>query len=261
MKRGIGFEVERRGSREGTGISGRERGFTETWRSRRHELGQGESTDSSQHMVPTTRRCRARVHPGLPRGRIVLQSPGEGKGDKGTAGNSWKQLEPRGGFGQCRPAPSCQLAAPRRGEPRGTRGDIGAGAAPGNVSGFYGILAGFWAESPVCPAAREGLHPTVRRRLRVGFAAGMDGVGLSPAVPRWGRPEATAAGEAQLCPGRAGELGRGKSPVPSRLASVLAARVAAGDCPWHSHGKVRARIKLFLEQSCPAPRSGGDCLL
>lgn len=61
-----------------------------------------------------------------------------------------------------------------------------------------------------------------------------------------------------------GDFARAKTPSPpSLLASVLAPRVATGDCPWQRHGKVRGRIKLFLEQSCWAPRegNGGDCLL
>lgn len=50
-EREMGFEEENRirgrekDLRKGTGISGREQRLAETWRSRRHELGQGESAD------------------------------------------------------------------------------------------------------------------------------------------------------------------------------------------------------------------------
>lgn len=184
-------------------------------------------------MVTKTKRCRARVHPGLPRGRIVLQSPGEGKGDKGTAGNSWKQLEPRGGFRQL---PPCSIlpapgASAGREAPRdtGTRGhgdtgqaagcgDSGAGTWPRECFEVLWNPGGVLGGKSHLPFSQQSAGPRgLARRLRAGFVAGMDGIGLSPAVPRWGHPEATATGQqdkASCATAVPGDFGRAKTPSP-----------------------------------------------
>lgn len=171
---------------------------------------------SSQHIV--TEKPSA-AEPGFMRGcrgaALCCRAPGrerETREQLETAGNSWSRA---GGWGCCRPAPSCQLGGVRG------HGDTGMGtlrSGPGNVSGFSGILAGMLGgKSRLAPQRGKGWC----LRFAVGFAGGMDGIGLKIRGRPEGQQEEPRCGTAVL-----GDFARVK--IPSRPDGRGAGRSGAG---------------------------------